>query len=102
MAEKEVKSFYSKFAKMYDLFKKLWDIISHNAEEELRTFLTEKGKIFLIFSTKPKRYINIIARPIYKWINAQYVSRIEIAKIKNIKYKRKYFFDLITVIEIAI
>ena len=40
MAE-EVKKFYSKFAKMYDPFKKIWNIVSYNAEKELRTFLTK-------------------------------------------------------------
>lgn len=91
MAEKEVEKFYSKFAKMYDPFKKIWNIISHNAEEELRTFLTENidtTKSILELGCGTGDNLGKIIS-----INSEFKSY-------NIKYKRKYLFDLITVIEI--
>ena len=62
--------------------------------------LNKKGKIILIFLTKPKQYINLWIGPILRLFSSSYVLESEIKKIKNKKKVIKSMFGLCTIISI--
>lgn len=89
----------------YDLIFSTW-VLSHISEPSkvINNYyhnLNKKGRMFLLFLTKPKWYINFWFYPLIRMFASNYVSEKEIAKMKNIKKRTKYLGGMTTLIEIG-
>lgn len=64
--------------------------------------LAHNGKMFLIFFTKPKWYINFWLFPFAKYLfQITYVSNEEIQKFKSVKTKHSFSANMATTVEIS-
>ncbi len=74
-------------------------LVVNNAQQ----FLVPKGKIFLIFFTKPKWYVNLWLFPLSRYLfKAKYVSDEEVAKFKNVKMIKSFTANMATVVEVGV
>lgn len=89
----------------YDIIICTW-VLSHihypaEVINQAQLLLNSNGKMFLIFLSKPKWYVNFWFNPIAKYLfRSKYVSVDEIKKIQNIKSVEHFSSDIVTTIEI--
>lgn len=102
--ESELHQFINEMARRgekYDIIVCTW-VLSHldspsEAVNRAQILLAEEGKMFLIFATQPRWYINFWLYPLFKLIFAgKYVSLEEINKFQNVEYLRQYASGTIT------
>ena len=87
--EKDIRNLKN-FNEKFDIIICTW-VLSHlespsDLVNEAQNLLNRDGKMFMIFMTKPRWYINWWMSPISKFLfKAKYVSNKEIGKFRNIK-----------------
>ena len=89
----------------YDVIICTW-VLSHikspsAAINDAQQHLKNNGKMFLIFLTKPKCYINFWFHFVAKYLfKSKYITEEEVRKFKNVKRIHKLSEGLVTVVEI--
>jgi 2-polyprenyl-3-methyl-5-hydroxy-6-metoxy-1,4-benzoquinol methylase len=90
----------------YDIIICTW-VLSHlnspsQVVNQAQELLNNGGKMFLIFLTKPKWYVNIWFNLIAKYLfRSKYVSNGEIEKMNNVKNMHHFFAHIVTTVEIC-
>lgn len=73
----------------------------HTAVNEVQKLLKPKGRIFLIFFTRPKWYVRFWLGPLARYLfKARYVNNEEIKKFKNVRTRGSFSANIATTIEI--
>ncbi len=91
--------------KKFDVITCTW-VLSHldapaEAVNQMQHLLKPKGKLFLIFFTKPKWYINFWMGFAAKYLfKSRYVTDEDMAKFGNIKKRQSFSANMATIIEI--
>ncbi|MBT4540777.1 class I SAM-dependent methyltransferase [Candidatus Woesearchaeota archaeon] len=89
----------------YDIIICTW-VLSHlqspsQVINQAQKLLSQKGKMFLIFFSKPKWFINIWLYPFAKYLfKTESLQKEEINKFKNVKIKQEFSANLTTSIVI--
>lgn len=92
--------------KTYDIILCVW-VLSHLENQariinQVQELLSEKGKVFLIFLTKPKWYVGFWMTPFLKWIfSANYVPENEIRQFNNVSNSHRFSAGMVSVVEIS-
>ncbi|EEG77891.1 class I SAM-dependent DNA methyltransferase [Dethiobacter alkaliphilus] len=90
----------------YDIILCTW-VLSHLEHQgqlinEIQKLLNDNGKLFLIFTTKPKWYVSFWMTPLFKWIfSGNYVPETEIKQFNNVLNFQQFSANMVSVVEIG-